>query len=91
MMDVVSRRCQHHQCVRRPLYAMTGQRAMFCRTHKDPGMTDVVSRRCNYEVLIIMCYLLLYVYVLCFMLSIDLVEGGGRGGGGVAGSPNFTI
>ena len=50
MIDVVSRRCQHPQCVRRPLYAMPGQRAMFCRTHKDPGHTDVVSRRCNFEV-----------------------------------------
>lgn len=50
MIDVVSRRCQHPGCVRRPLYAMAGQRAMFCRTHKDPGHTDVVSRRCNFEV-----------------------------------------
>lgn len=50
MIDVVSRRCQHPQCVRRPLYAMAGQRAMFCRTHKDPDHTDVVSRRCSFEV-----------------------------------------
>lgn len=53
MIDVVSRRCQYPQCVRRPLYAMAGQRAMFCRTHKAPEHTDVVSRRCSYEVSVV--------------------------------------
>ena len=50
MVDVVSRRCKSPTCMRRPLYAMTGQHAVFCRIHKEPGMKDVVSRRCDYEV-----------------------------------------
>lgn len=50
MVDIVSRRCKHPQCVRRPLYAVPGQRAVLCRIHKEPGMKDVVSRRCDYEV-----------------------------------------
>lgn len=51
MKNVVrgKRRCDHQNgCVTRPSYGFRGEGASRCSPHKEPGMENVVSERCDH-------------------------------------------
>jgi len=48
-MDLRHKRCEFAKCEIRPTYALQGNKAQFCKDHKEDDMIDVVSRVCKNE------------------------------------------
>ncbi len=49
MANVVTLRCGHPNCSKRPSYGMAGSmKAEMCAEHALDGMVDVVSKRCGH-------------------------------------------
>ena len=50
MMNVVSKRCNHDGCNKRPTYNKPGlKKGVYCSVHKLEGMMDVKHKRCNHD------------------------------------------
>ena len=48
MINVVSKKCEHDDCLTVPSYNYEGSPPMYCKPHKKTGMTDVVAPRCQH-------------------------------------------
>ena len=46
--DVVSRRCQHPGCFKKPNFGYEEKKGLWCRPHAPPDARDVVSRKCEH-------------------------------------------
>jgi hypothetical protein len=49
MIDVKSNRCIHEGCKKHQLFNKEGGKALYCGTHKLPGMINIKSNRCIHE------------------------------------------
>jgi hypothetical protein len=48
MVDVLSKRCAHDSCTRRPCFNRPDKKSgLYCSEHKLPGMVDVLGKRCQ--------------------------------------------
>ncbi|CAM9562707.1 unnamed protein product [Ectocarpus sp. 12 AP-2014] len=49
MIDLVSKRCGHLGCMKRPSHGKDGsKRPEFCAQHRQQGTVDIVTRRCDH-------------------------------------------
>jgi len=49
MVNVISKKCEHHDCSKIPVYNSPGEsKARFCNEHKLEGMVDVKHKRCEH-------------------------------------------
>ena len=49
MIDIKNKRCQFHNCNKRPSFNYKGEnKAIFCNKHKADNMIDIISKRCQF-------------------------------------------
>jgi hypothetical protein len=48
MINVVNRRCEEATCNKIPTFGTEGEKARFCKDHKQAHMTNVKSQRCEH-------------------------------------------